>query len=135
MTQGVFLTVRSYLAQAGADVRDLAPSTLLAGYARRHVGVFLGPVARLAPGSLPRVRMHEPIHDAAEGALLLSVLGIIVGHFGDWDMLAILATLAAAASYVGLWVVARCGTPARVEFEGLRTFRDMSLALAARVRV
>ncbi|HEV7299588.1 MAG TPA: hypothetical protein VGN72_09510 [Tepidisphaeraceae bacterium] len=132
---GVFLTVRSYLAQAGADVGDVAPSTPLAGYARRHAAVFLGPVARLVPGALPRVRMRQPIHDTALAALLLSMLGIAVGYVGDWDMLTILSTLAAAASYTGSWVAALWVKPARVEFEGLRTFGDLSLALAARVRV
>src|ERR1051325_217542 len=46
---GAFLTIRSMLQQAGADVAEIAPSTLLAPYTCRYVNQFMGPISWLAP--------------------------------------------------------------------------------------
>lgn len=128
---GTFLTVRTLLRRAGADIAGVGPSTPLGPYARRHPGVFLGPVALLAPGALPvpRVRVSR-----AFDAGLLGLLAAAAGAFaalsaGRYGIAA--AGAAAAMTCCGLaWYAASRIRPASVEFGDLRTFRDLAAALA-----
>ena len=131
---GIFLTVRSCLASAGADVSDIAPSTPLAEYARRYAAVFLGPVSQLAPGKLPTVKISTPDYDACALICMLAFIGIVVGNCIDLPLLTVGAVLVAMVAYLGLWIAARCTLPASVDFEGLVTFRDLCKALAAGAR-
>lgn len=128
---GVFLTVRTYLAAAGADVRNVAPSTPLAEYTRRYAGVFLGPVSQFAPGTLPPVRIRRPIYDLSLLAFMASSVGIGVASCIRLDAVTALCAIVAVVSYLGIWIAARCVLPASVEFQGLRTFRDLCKTVAA----
>jgi hypothetical protein len=76
---GMFLTVRSLLQEAGADMTKIAPSTPLDSYASRYCQVFLGPISRLAPGALPPVRIHNPMHSSAVWGLLVGWILLIGG--------------------------------------------------------
>lgn len=59
MTGGTFLALREALAQAGADVRRLKPSSPLAPYMDDYGGVILWQLAKLAPGRLPLVQLKS----------------------------------------------------------------------------
>jgi hypothetical protein len=131
---GAFLTIRSYLADAGADVSDVAPSTPLHEYTRRYPGVFLGPVSQLAPGALPVVTIRTPVYHAFIYGMLIACVALIVGLFAGLHVLALLAGLTIAVCYAGVWTIGQWVLPRSVEFQGLRTFRDLSKVIAAGAR-
>ena len=117
---------------------DIAPSTLLAPYLRRYVNEFLGPISRLAPGTLPVVKIRmASIHRAVGFALILSVLLMLSGFpLGHWLALAGPLLVSTGGLMAILFILLLCITsrfrPASVEFGNLRTFRDISTLLAAR---
>ena len=128
---GTFLTIRSFLADAGADVSEVAPSTLLHEYTRRYPAVFLGPVSQLASGALPPVKIHTPVYDAFIGGMLIAFVALVIGYgAGSYPMM-VLAGLVFALCYAGVWTIAQWVLPKSVEFQGLHTFRDLSKAIAA----
>lgn len=131
---GAFLTIRSYLADAGADVSAVAPSTALHEYTRRYSGVFLGPISQLAPGALPLVKIRTPVYHLFLYGMLIAWVGLIIGWCGGWFALARWSGLAIGICYAGIWTVGRWVLPNKVEFEGLRTFRDLSDVIATGVR-
>ncbi|MFI5379101.1 MAG: hypothetical protein ACHRHE_07390 [Tepidisphaerales bacterium] len=132
---GAFLTIRSYLAAAGADAGEIAPSTPLAEYTRHYPGVFLGEVSKLAPGALPTVKISAPLYYGCGCGFALSWVGMVIGTCAGLHVLTVLSAIVTGFAYLGLWIAARCVPPASVEFAGLRTFRDLSLAVAAGGRV
>lgn len=136
-TAGVFLTVRSLLGDAGADTATIAPSTNLAPYARRYLGVFLGPVSRLAPDRLRPVKIHKPLY---WGALLVLFLGLcllglaaMIWGSQNYDALTIVGVLLFAVCYSLTWIAA-VTDPTAVEFGDLRTFRDLAISMSAPTR-
>jgi hypothetical protein len=128
---GAFLTIRSYLAEAGADVTNVAPSTPLHEYTRRYPAVFLGRVSHLAPGALPLVKIRTPVYHAFVYGMAIAWVALIVGLCGGLDALAILAGTAIAVCYAGVWTIGQWVLPASVEFQGLSTFGDLSKVIAA----
>ena len=132
---GAFLTIRSLLHEAGAQAGEINPSTPLAPYTRTFAGVFLGPVSRLAPGTLPPVRIQTPVYDAAVYAvgwsLLVGLIGVIVGAWIGMPLLSAAGVVMFALSYAFAWYAAACVPPATVEFGDLRTFRDLAVLMAA----
>lgn len=130
---GVFLTIRSELAAAGADVAEVAPSTPVAEYARRHFPVILGPVARLAPGALPVVKIRHPHYWACLHVLLVSIAVMVVAWCAGLTAVGVAAFWTALASYGALCFVALRVLPTSVGFEGIVTFRDLANTIAARV--
>lgn len=132
---GVFLTVRSYLAVAGADAREVAPSTSLAEYTRRYPEVFFGPISRLAPGALPRAQVESP--PAWSAGVILALMGAGLFLLGCLAVSAGAICLAGILLAIGLPMVllsASC-PPASVTFGELRSFRDLSVAVAQRLSV
>jgi hypothetical protein len=127
---GAFLTIRSLLHEAGADADEIRPSTPLAEFTRRYYETFLIPIARLAPGSLPSVRIRAPLNEKAawmfmSGALLLALgwcvsmpLLVVVGGF--------LRVFCGAIASIFAWYL----PPASVEFGSLHTFRDLAMVIA-----
>ena len=82
---GAFLAIRSMLREAGADADRVMPSTPLDEFARHYPGVFLGPISRLAPNTLPPVSMSTPEHDLPFVGCMLSVLATFAGScFFPW---------------------------------------------------
>ena len=126
---GAFLTVRWLLHRAGASVAGLKPSSPLGPYARHYPGVFLGPIARLAPGALPPVTIRTPVHDRAISGIMLALLYILGGGIIGWALLWFFGALLFAASYATTWYAAKRLAPASVEFEGLDTFSELARAL------
>ncbi|QDT42774.1 hypothetical protein Pan241w_28630 [Gimesia alba] len=133
----VFLTVRSLLQDAGVDVKQIAPSTPLKEFTRHYTETFLGPIARLAPGSLPDVEIDEGSKFLRQ--FIRDIWGIPV-------LLAYFYTFFHPDSYPGLFgcmvsiylflILITVGDekapPVDVEFGDLRTFRDLSNLLASR---
>jgi len=123
---GAFLTVRSLLQEVGAAAEEIAPSTPLAAYTVQYLHHFLGPISQLAPGTLPVVKVHNPVYDAAVRGLLAGMLCIL------------LSTLNAALLIAGVVLFVIChfitsyasNRPTSVEFGDLRTFRDLAVAIA-----
>ena len=76
---GAFLAIRSTLEESGVNVDSVAPSTPLEPYARRHLEVFLGPIARLAPNSLPDVKVSRPLYELCFWGLIFGLLVAIAG--------------------------------------------------------
>jgi hypothetical protein len=136
---GAFLTIRSYLADAGADVSEVGPSTALREYTRRYPGVFLGPVSQLAPGALPLVKIRTPVYDAFIVGMLVAWVGtwvgMIVGLCSGWFGIVILPVVLFVACYADVWTIGRWVLPASVEFRGLETFRDLAKVIAGGARM
>lgn len=128
---GAFLTIRSYLNDAGADVTDVAPSTPLGEYTRRYAKVFLGPVSQLAPGALPLVKVRTPVYDSFVTGMTAALLGFIVAWLCASITIAEVSAIVFAICYIGVCTLGQWVLPASVDFPGLKTFRDMSNAIAA----
>ena len=127
---GAFLTIRSLLHEAGVPGEGIAPSTPLAPYTRRYPLVFLGSISRLAPGSLPLVRIRNPVYDAAMRGFLPGILCLLIGLCGGWPPLSIVGFLLLASSLALSWFATSFLLPASVEFGEIRTFRDLAIVVA-----
>lgn len=127
---GAFLAIRAMLRDAGADVDSLTPSTLIDEFARRYLGVFLGPISRLAPNALPPVRVSAPWYDLSLVGFALGFLATVAGLF-----ISPLATAGGVLLILVSWAGARIALqhpPSQVEFGDLRNFRDLAVAIAQR---
>lgn len=128
-----FLAIRSLLQEAGVDVAEIAPSTALSKVTRRHLDLFLGPIAKLAPGVLPTVQVKRPVWDTnwigTAAILYYLLLGPLSVGYGTAAYLLCMFVFACL-------VIAAYGTkerdPVRVRFGNLRTFRDLSELIAQR---
>src|SRR5262249_34632314 len=134
LTAGVFLTIRSLLHRAGADVHRLTPSTPLAPFARRHLEVFLGPITRLAPGALPPVDIQTPVYDTTVWGSLIGLLFIGIGSWASVPWLTIAGGFIFVVSYLTTWVAVAWFLPSRVDFGDVRTFRDLAQIIASQAR-
>lgn len=129
LAAGAFLTVRSLLRDAGADVHRIAPSTLLHDYTRRYTDVFFGPITKLAPGALPDAKVKHPLYDLAIWATVLALLLLLIAAFVRSPWFMIVAAATCVVSYAATWVVAKCALPKKVSFGELKTFGDLAKAL------
>ena len=131
---GAFEAIRWLLARAGADPREIAPSTPLSPYARQYYQLFLGPISRLAPGRLPLVRIRTPANEAATGTLLCGAISgwmcLMIGAVSSLPPLIVAGILLCFGSY-SLLMFAANNLPDSVEFGKLRTFRDLAVVVAA----
>lgn len=128
---GAFLTIRSFLHQAGAPAEEIAPSTPLAPFLRRHFSALIVPISKLAPGALPGVRVER---DAALTACFCAMpaVGFLLLLAGSCFGLP-QVTIAGGALFVFSWVIgfiAALFVPASVEIGDLRTFRDLAKLVA-----
>jgi len=127
---GAFLTIRSLLHQAGVPIENLAPSTPLSPFALRHLEVFLGPIARLAPGWLPPVRIFRPVQTAAFLGILIAAIGFFIGQCLGSIPLQLGGCLDATLyTTVAFWAGWRRWRE-RIEFGPLQTFRDLAVVVA-----
>ncbi|EDL59001.1 hypothetical protein [Gimesia maris] len=128
-----FLAIRSLLQEAGVDVTEVAPSTSLSEMTRRQLDLFLGPIAKLAPGVLPTVQVKRPVWDTnwigTAAILYFLILCPLSVGYGTAAYLLCMFVLACL-------LIAAYGTkgrdPVRVQFGNLRTFRDLSELIAQR---
>jgi hypothetical protein len=131
---GAYWAIRGMLLRAGADPAALRPSEPIPEVARRFPEVFLGPIARLAPGRLPTVSIRTPWYDASLAVLGIGVAAMLAAQTLDWFGW-IGAGLMAAMIWTGIallltgflctWLTARL-RPREVRFGDIRTFRDLA---------
>jgi hypothetical protein len=133
LTAGAFLAIRSTLQEAGVNVDSVAPSTPLEPYARRHLELFIGPIARLAPNSLPDVKMSRPLYELCFWG---SIFGVLVALAGSLISPIVPAggVCVAALSWIGAWSSARFFHPTRVTIGDIRTFGDLARLVAEGAR-
>lgn len=128
---GAFLTIRSLLADAGADPHAITPSTPLAEFARRHAATFFGAISNLAPGALPPAKIDIPIHDAIFRAFMLCAVGAFAGWLFSAPMATALGLVGITVSWAASWIAARWVLPSKVQFGELTTFRDLARVVTA----
>jgi hypothetical protein len=136
MPAGAFLTVRSLLADAGADTTEIAPSTPLSPYSRQYFKVFFGPISRLAPGALPATDFQKPwewVGCFYLFGLMIAIIGVCLNCFGHGYHAALVwnISLVFGAISAGGMAVNCLRLPASVSFGKLQTFRDLAHAIAA----
>jgi hypothetical protein len=131
LAAGVFLTIRSLLAEEGASVPNIKPSTSLAPYLRECPSVFIFGLARIAPGILPQVKIQTPFYNRAVAVFLGSLLLACFCDFAGAYLLTVLAVLLAGGGSAAIWYAAKRVRPARVEFGSLKTFADLSRLIAS----
>ncbi len=133
-TAGAFLTVRSMLAEASVDTRDLRPSTPLNRYAAAGLPAIYLSLLAVAPRLLRSFRLHQRSYFwmAFPAAILLfatplSVVGVAAGF-----PLFILVPPVTFWAFVWLWRHSEEleERSLRIEFDGLTDFRDLSYAVA-----
>jgi hypothetical protein len=131
LSAGVFLIVRTILAQAGADVSQLAPSSSLGSYLRDHFMIFARDISKLSPGTFPRIEEAERPTISLKWVGIVSA--VIVGFVAlawsvDREVLnccsSVLAALLATFSFV-YWVRHKCVPSADPELPGVHDFRDL----------
>jgi hypothetical protein len=127
---GAFLAVRKMLTDAGANGKEITPSTNLDRYAKRYGSVFNGPIRKLAPGMLSAVKVDHPIRDFSIYGTGIGILFVGFSFLiGDPSLKAIAISL-----LVVFWAGIYLSTllpPRRVAIGELQTFRDLAKALAA----
>lgn len=142
----LFRAVRGILAQAGADVSNLRPSSPLDPYLRSHGQVFDSRIARLAPGwmpgnvkwiyrPLPTVLMHAVVV-GCNGGWVLGMGGLLLGMISSWSW-PWRIMVAGWALYLLAWAVhwlVPAAKPVRAQLGEFETFRDLCSALAAHYR-
>jgi hypothetical protein len=131
LSEGTFLTMRTMLARAGADVSQLAPSSPLGPYLRDHFMTFARDISKLSPGTFPRIEERErpkiSLRCCGTAAIGLTGLAALV-MFVDRQVLnccsivvmAIFATFAFAA-----WIDQRHTSQTFPELPGVDDFRDL----------
>jgi hypothetical protein len=124
---GVFLTIRSLLKRAGAK-EEIKPSTRLAPFFRNYLEQFLSDIAKLEPGALPPVKIHNQFYDYSCWAFLLGLAICVIGYFFS-PLLLTLAVCFTGLAYVATWAAAN-SRPKKVEFGSIQTFRDLTLLIA-----
>lgn len=129
---GIFLTIRSKLADAGADVSSLSPSTKLEEYCRNYWREFLKMSSHLFPGKFPLVKVSTPYYDFGFSGLCISfiaaVIGEVIGHFSDSSfstLFTVVASIGVCLSTLLIFIAAFIIGPSSVNFGELQTFRDL----------
>ncbi len=127
---GAFLTIRSILAQAGADPRRIAPSAPLEPYLNRHIIKLYMHIAKIAPGTFPEVNFEShPLLRTMTLVVLLGVLTLIVGGMANSPSTLIIGTGFAAIGVLGHICVSRMLGPGRFELSDTVTFRDLAVRI------
>lgn len=144
---GAFLTLRSLLRERGIPVTGIRPSSELEPHLRVNLSEVLWEVVGLAPGAVPTPKVHKhPLHNFFVPLFLLSfallILSGVVALTG-WLFPPLVQWIPpfVGSAVVGLiWcsiigAILTSRLPIRaVEWGGLRTFRDLAVAMAPYVR-
>lgn len=130
-----FLTIKDYLAAAGVDVQRIAPSTLLHEYTRRHAGIFLWQISRLAPGSMPSVSVKSEFHDRlSSGCCIGGVLSAAACVLAVFIPEARSVFIGAVLTYQLIALIVSNAYQNRLadelRFGDLKTFRDLAVCIA-----
>ncbi|AGA25037.1 hypothetical protein [Singulisphaera acidiphila] len=129
LAASAFFVIRSMLRNAGADVDSVTPSTPLDQYTRRHLGVFLGSISKLAPGALPNVKLDTSLDDMSNVGLMLGLCIAFAGCFIS-ALTATTGVILALVSWATPWLAAHYLPPPKAQFGSLRTFRDLAILVA-----
>jgi hypothetical protein len=127
MNAGIFLTIRSLLKRAGAK-EQIKPSTPIASFSRNYLERFFDEIAKIEPGALPLVKIHNPLYDYSCWAFLLGLAICGIGSYFN-PFLAIFGVCIMAFAYAAIYVFAK-SRPAKVEFGSVKTFRDLTLLIS-----
>jgi hypothetical protein len=134
LSAGVFLTIRTALAEEGVPVEGISPSTPLDPVARKHLGPFIQTVGRVAPGVLTVPDVKYKL--AYRISLWLSFVGMCFGvlvSFTRWHGLAFLGFVIGAFGFVSAALWSNFGQTIRsVCFPEMRNFRDLTSAIIER---
>jgi len=127
---GAFLVVRRILADAGADVSDVRPSTPLLPYLWLWPDVFRWRLPRLAPGRVPDVRFLNQRLTRRILGVVLGVAGLMFGLWVSRGFPWLGGFIAALFVKVLVWDLLLTPIAARrrnwsVEFGDLYDFRDL----------
>ncbi|MGE3315899.1 MAG: hypothetical protein AB7O26_12370 [Planctomycetaceae bacterium] len=126
---GVFLTIRSLLVADGADPDTIYPSAAVGPFLQKHSQLFVGPISRLAPGSMPTFVYTD---DATFAALFFCMcLFAIVNAFSGAGAIVVLTVLGLlqVLMIVLSWFVPQLFMTA-MKLEQVTTFKDLSRRLA-----
>lgn len=127
---GIFLTIRSALHEAGADVSNLRPSSPLDGYASRHVSELIRLSSRMAPGAMPTPKRSGELEVPGCSGPLHGLACFVSGALGSTPWLMITGVALSGLWFAGVVSCARRYDMAPLDFGGLETFGDLAEALA-----
>ena len=119
---GIFLTIRSKLAEAGADVSSLTPKSLLDEYIADYYETFFKISSRLFPNKFPVIKVIKPLHNFSTKGLLLGLAILFLGIF-LWPL-----QICGVVIFVVFFLLAGIAAmkrPQSVKFGELKTFKDM----------
>lgn len=133
-TAGTFLTIRYLLSEGGADVEGLTPSSRLAPYTRKFPMVFLGPVSRIAPLTLPIVVQRSRLYFGSLWVLTVSSLVLAASLWFPLLGLIVVGACGFGLGLAGAEVGAR-RSEAVIDTDGVPTFRDLAVLVLGGSRI
>jgi hypothetical protein len=132
LSAGVFLTIRTALAEEGIPAEGIRPSTPLEPIARKHLGPLIQTVGGIAPDVLPVPEM--PYRRSYKICWWMFFVGLLMMLFGAFSTtlafvgIGLAVTGFAAAIVFGLFHQSF----ERVSFPEMKTFRDLTEAIIRR---
>lgn len=130
-----FLAIRALLEEAGADVSEIAPSTLLIPYTKQFAGTFRWNIANLALGAMPGAQViNWDLYRGADLSLLWMTgtlpfaLMFSLGMRSPWFLL--IPGVFFVMYLLFRWELQRLGGK-QLKFGELKTFRDLAELIAA----
>ncbi len=129
-----FLTLKKMLGDTGADTSNLMPSSPLADFTETGLPKIYLTLIRTAPELIKRIGLQyrsDGVHIALAVVLLLATIPLGVAAIGS-SVLFLPLALMSLGGFIYVWHLSERHTryPLRVEFEGMKDFRDLSYALA-----
>jgi acyl carrier protein len=128
---GIFLALKSKLAQAGANVNELAPFSELAGYTRRYPQVFVDFSSKLFPNTIPPAKVSISFWNRLFiGSVLVGFLFMVAGYILHKYSITVgeLFIVVGAFIFCVFYILQLCTLkipPSSVKFGELKTFRDL----------
>ena len=77
------------------------------------------------------MKVRTPVYHSFIYGMLIAWLVLMIALCAGFHGVAFLSGLVIAVCYAGVWTLGRWILPKSVQFDGLRTFRDLSKAIAA----
>jgi hypothetical protein len=131
LAAGAFLAVRRIFADAGADVSELRPSSLVSPYFRTSLDTVLPRLMRAAPGCIPIPRVEVPVHSAFGWGFAASWFIVMCGGWLHCPPAArVMGGIGMAACSAAAWICGRAVKPRAVHFGTARTFADLARVIA-----
>jgi hypothetical protein len=125
---GAFLVIRKLFADAGANAREITPSSPIEPYLREHPDVYAR-LGYLAPGRVPTPTFVSPTYIGLTWMWLIGKAMLILGWITHNTNLRLMGLLNIGVVFVAAISVGRRIKPARIQLGWLQTFRDLSRAM------